>query len=483
MADVKIRVLAEDKTKQGLKSIDSGFIKLIKSLGLAALATKALKEGFDFLKESTLLAARVETLGVVTRQLGKNAGYTSGEIRELERAIQAQGITTQASRQSLAKMMQAELDLADATDLARLAQDAAVIAGTNSSEAFSRLVDVISTGNVRMARTMGLQVDFNAGYQKMAEELGKTTAELTAQEKAQSRTNSVMEEGVQISGSYASAMDSVGKQVESTARYWEEYRVALGEANIESLGYVNRTWQKMLKAGTEDLKNKSLLHDALELSIITQLEYDGIMQQAVHNVVSLTDATEGLQSIVDGANDAIERANALQHEGLITKLALTAAELEHVAVVEDAAQSMWDLAAAERDAAIWAAIMAGDMELANWLIAVGGHADDAAQKVRDLITIAKEAGAEVAAKAYMTTAFDSYSGQSSYYGDTGYATGGEFTVLGSGGVDTTPVSFMATPGETVNIGGGTSDMENMLSEVKTLVRSLPTTIADALERR
>ena len=63
-----------------------------------------------------------------------------------------------------------------------------------------------------------------------------------------------------------------------------------------------------------------------------------------------------------------------------------------------------------------------------------------------------------------------------------YATGGTFTVGGSGGIDSTPVGFMATPGETVTVGGGTSDMENVLAEIRLLVKSLPTTIADAIER-
>jgi len=65
----------------------------------------------------------------------------------------------------------------------------------------------------------------------------------------------------------------------------------------------------------------------------------------------------------------------------------------------------------------------------------------------------------------------------------GYATGGTFKVGGSGGSDSTPVSFMATPGETVSVGGGTNDMAQILSEVRRLVDTLPVTIADAMERR
>lgn len=63
-----------------------------------------------------------------------------------------------------------------------------------------------------------------------------------------------------------------------------------------------------------------------------------------------------------------------------------------------------------------------------------------------------------------------------------YATGGEFTVPGFGGSDSQPVGSMATPGERVSIGGGTSDMENVLAEVRRLVDSIPLAITDAVGR-
>ena len=299
MADVKIRVLSEDKTKAGLKSVDDKMAKLVKTLGLAALAVTTLKKSFEFIKESTLLAARVETLAVVTQTLGENAGYTAGEIRALEKAIQDQGITTQASRQALAQMMQANLDLADATDLARLAQDAAVIAGTNSSEAFQKLINVITTGNVRMARTMGLQVDFNKGYHDMAEQLGKTTDELTAQEKSLSRSKSVMAEGTQIAGAYEAAMDSVGKQLESTARHVEEFKVAVGESNIESLGFVNTAAQKWLKSATARLKVETLLKKAVEFGIIGNKEMFETLEDLSNKRVDAADILEGLIALIE----------------------------------------------------------------------------------------------------------------------------------------------------------------------------------------
>jgi uncharacterized coiled-coil DUF342 family protein len=201
--------------------------KGLTKLGLAFVATAAA--GGALLLSSVKLAARVETLGVVTTTLGKNVGKTEDEIRSLEKAVQNQGITMRGSRKAIALMIQSQIDLSHATKLAAMAQDAAVIAGINSTEAFERLVFVITSGNVRMARTLGLQISFQSAYKKTAEQLGKTTSELTDLEKVQARTNVVLSKATTIAGAYDAAMETAGKKVTSLDRHIEDSKVMLGE--------------------------------------------------------------------------------------------------------------------------------------------------------------------------------------------------------------------------------------------------------------
>ena len=63
----------------------------------------------------------------------------------------------------------------------------------------------------------------------------------------------------------------------------------------------------------------------------------------------------------------------------------------------------------------------------------------------------------------------------------GYAFGGEFTIGGFGGTDSTPVSFMGTPGEKVKV-GDSDDMSLLVLEVRRLVNQLPIIMRDAVER-
>jgi len=226
----KIRKEIEDVGKSG-KLTEREIAKLsqtLRNIGLAFTAASAA--GGAFLYSATRLAARVETLGVVTTTLGKNAGKTEDEIRALEQAVKDEGITLRGTRQAIALMLQAQIDLSHATKLATMAQNAAVIANVNSTEAFERLVFVITSGNVRMARTLGLQVSFQRAYKEAAAAIGKTVEELTEQEKVQARTNAVLAAGTQITDAYANAMETAGKQVLSLDRHIEESRRILGEA-------------------------------------------------------------------------------------------------------------------------------------------------------------------------------------------------------------------------------------------------------------
>jgi hypothetical protein len=217
-----------DKATQGtdmLAKAMSTAAKAAKVLGVAMLGIKLA----NFAKESALVSARNETLGVVLGQVGKNAGFSAEQTAFALQSVKDMGITTSAATQSLIQMAQANIDWANSSKLARLAQDAAVIANINSSEAFERLVTATQRGSVLMLRTMGLNVSFQKSYKDLAKEIGVATGDLTEQQRATARLNAVMASGEQIAGAYEAAMGTVGKQLTSLPRHIEEAKAAIGE--------------------------------------------------------------------------------------------------------------------------------------------------------------------------------------------------------------------------------------------------------------
>ena len=213
-----------DKAMVGMSNT-AGLLE--RSIKLAMGAFSAYKIG-DWIRDSTTLAARYETLGVVLGVVGNNAGYTRSEMEGYAKALQDTGISMIESRNSLAIMAQAHIDLARSTELARLAQDAAVVGQINSSEAFQRMIYGIQSGQVDILRTIGLNVNFEASYAKLAHTLGTSSQALTEAQKTVARTNAVMEKAPDLAGAYAASMQTAGKQLLSMQRYSQNLQVIFG---------------------------------------------------------------------------------------------------------------------------------------------------------------------------------------------------------------------------------------------------------------
>jgi len=259
-------------------------------LGIAAVATAAYlayqKIGVPIaglIKDSTMLAARYETLGIVMEVVGKNTGVGADQMHAYSKALMATGISAVESRQNLVRMSQASIDLASSTKLARVAQDAAVIGMMNSSEAFNNMIYGIQSANVRVLRTIGINVSFENSYKTLAEQLGKTTDDLSEQEKVQARVNAVLEAGTNIAGSYEASMATASKQIYSMQRYLEDFKVSFGEAFQPAL-------IEMVKASTSAIFDmKKVVEDPSFRGALTDIgNAFGIMIVQLAKLIPLT---------------------------------------------------------------------------------------------------------------------------------------------------------------------------------------------------
>jgi len=209
------------------------------------------------------MAARYETLGIVMRVVGNTAGYTGKEMLEFQKNLQKTGISAIEARQSLTRMNQAQLELSQSSKLARVAQDAAVIGAMNSSEAFNQMVYGIQSANVRVLRTIGINVSFEDSYKKVAAQLGRTTTSFSETEKANIRMNAVLEAGKTIAGTYEAAMETAGKQLLSLKRYFDDLKVVIGDLFTPALSEVIEQITISIKGINSGLsgENTKKIHD------------------------------------------------------------------------------------------------------------------------------------------------------------------------------------------------------------------------------
>lgn len=279
------------------------------------------------IRDVTTLAARYDTLGVVMQTIGNNAGYTGKEMAGFQASLEKTGISMLAARQALTMMAAAQLDLTKASQLGRVAQDAAVIGNVNSSEAFETLTRSITTGMAIEAHRLGIMVNYQKAEHDLAASIGKTTAELTQHEKEQARLNEVLAQGALRQGAYESAMETAGKQALSMERYVENLKIKLGETFQGAYAVIIQDMTAALKGAAAWVdKNTDKLKDlggAMTTVVKQGAEFTRLLASigggadgASNSVGFLTRLFQGLGFLMAGATDIL-RAFAGQFVGFI----------------------------------------------------------------------------------------------------------------------------------------------------------------------
>jgi phage-related protein len=176
-----------------------------------------------------MAAAEVNQMQMVTGLMAENAGWSAKMIDQQREALRSSGITAGGTEQALQALMAAELDVAAATDLSRLAQNLAVKTGQDSTQTFLGLVSGIERADAQMLKSAGITVDMASAQEALAAELGKSVGELTAAEKQQAAWNAVIEKSPVYDGLYEAAMEHPIKQLGSLKRLFNDIAVQLGQ--------------------------------------------------------------------------------------------------------------------------------------------------------------------------------------------------------------------------------------------------------------
>lgn len=224
---------AASSTEQFIGSTSKLKSTLIGVGTVAAVASTAL---IAFATKSFMAAARVDELDVALQAVGKSTGFGYTKLNDTALAIKSMGIEMEVAQRSTLKFAQNNLDLAKAADVARVAQDLAVIGGVNSTDAYDRLTQAIITGRSEILKTIGIQKSAGQMYAEYGSKIGKAAGKLTFMEKQAAVLNGVLEEGARVAGTYELAMTSPGKVLRSFARLHNEIQVAVGNVLMKGFG-------------------------------------------------------------------------------------------------------------------------------------------------------------------------------------------------------------------------------------------------------
>jgi len=206
---------------------------------LVALGVGLATVGFaitKFAKTSFTEAARVSEMDVAMTAIGRSTGIGALKLREATKAIKDKGIEMAAAQKMAVEFAQGELDVGQAADVARVAQDLAVVSQKNSTDTATLLTRAIITGNSMLLKSAGVSRQVSEGYTAYAKVLGKTTTELTATERQQATINLILDEGTKVAGVYEAAMQEAGKVLRSFPRLLNDIHVSFGTALVDGFG-------------------------------------------------------------------------------------------------------------------------------------------------------------------------------------------------------------------------------------------------------
>jgi hypothetical protein len=268
---------------------------------------KYIDRASDLIKESTMLAARIEVLNHVMALTAQAMNYSAGAAEAQVQALQKLGITHKEAIDTTMQFLRMQLKLTDAEKLASAARDLAVVSGQNTSEALGTLTEAIETNREVLLRQFGIVKTLPMIFDQYADSINRSAASLTTQERQQAILNTILLESHKVTGSYSLAMEDAGKRVTSLARHIEEVKEQIGKGFVPVM-------LTMIK-GIETFLEVAQKIPAWAYVVV------GTLTTVVGIIISLTAAIKGLSLAMVALGAAEEASFGAQVVSMITAFA------------------------------------------------------------------------------------------------------------------------------------------------------------------
>jgi len=189
---------------KGFKSLGPvvGKIGKAAATGLGLATTAAVAFGVKAFKA----AAQVEAMNTSLAALARANHVSYAAMQNQISALQRQGVEVEDAQKFVANLTRAHVNLANATKLGTIAQNASIVTGKSFADVSGAITKAIATGNAAALKRAGLYVDSKKALADYAAQIGKTTDELTSQEKQQAILNAVTKTGQTIQGAFAAQL-------------------------------------------------------------------------------------------------------------------------------------------------------------------------------------------------------------------------------------------------------------------------------------
>lgn len=207
----------------------------------------AAKAGAAFLTFAAVLkgvraaireAAQAQQLDATLTAIGTAAGKTADELQTAVRGMEEFGVSSTVARQTATKLIQSEIDLSRATELAAAAQNLALISGQSTSEMTERLAFSVQTLNTRQLRLQGIFVSQEEANRRYAESMGKVASALTIEEQRVALLNEILRQSEKTQGLAAESIGNLNSKLADQTRLVDDVSESVGNFLLPSVSEV-----------------------------------------------------------------------------------------------------------------------------------------------------------------------------------------------------------------------------------------------------
>jgi phage-related protein len=238
-----------DRAVKSANEFQQASSKLQSSMVAIGVASGAAIAGLiAFGVKSFKAAAEVERLDLALEAVGASSGKGYEALKSTSDGMRALGINAAAAQKTTLKFAQSNIDLSQATLLAKTAQDLSVASSMTAEEALQSITMAVTTGNTRVLRQIGITTGASDAYQRYANTIGKAAKDLTMAERRQAVVNLVMKEGTKAAGAYALAMESPAKLITMFGDLHDDLQVTMGAVLVKGFGPIIKSAFKFEKS-------------------------------------------------------------------------------------------------------------------------------------------------------------------------------------------------------------------------------------------
>ncbi len=253
------------KTTSG--AIAGGFFKAELALKAVTGAIELMGKGLKEVGNIIMAGAEYERLKITVGQIADNMGYSTKQLDSWRKSLMESNTTGSNAEKVIKSLMQSGLipyiDEVErgkkGTDeyakgfeaFALVAKDFGASMGYSSGEAIDMLTTAIAKNRPEMLESLGINLNMRKVYNEFADSIGKTRAEMTAEEESRALLIATMKEGKKVYGTYDAVYDTAAKNIFSIKNAMKSTKEYLGEAFQPAFKVVTKALLDFIKAGRE----------------------------------------------------------------------------------------------------------------------------------------------------------------------------------------------------------------------------------------